>query len=86
MILAFPQTKADSVDCKSPTLLTRLVVRAVKFRGTNKFGSSNTETCGCGNGSRRKRPKKARFLKQFNDFGLKGKVAVLSNTTRTDDS
>jgi hypothetical protein len=34
MILAFPQTKADSVDCKSPTLLSRLVVGAVKFRET----------------------------------------------------
>jgi hypothetical protein len=37
MILAFPQTKADSVDCKSPTLLTRLVVGAVKFREMNKI-------------------------------------------------
>jgi branched-chain amino acid transport system substrate-binding protein len=26
-----------------------------------------------------------RFLKQFNDFGLKGKVAVLGNTTSTDE-
>lgn len=26
-----------------------------------------------------------RFLKQFNDFGLKGKVAVLGNTTMTDE-
>jgi hypothetical protein len=43
MILAFPQTKADSVDCKSPTLLTRLAVGAVKFRETNKFVDSNTE-------------------------------------------
>jgi branched-chain amino acid transport system substrate-binding protein len=26
-----------------------------------------------------------RFLKQFNDFGLKGKIAVLGNTTSTDE-
>ena len=42
MILAFPQTKADSVDCKSPTLLTPL--SAVNFRETNKFAASNTSS------------------------------------------